>query len=708
MRGQTIAQACVAVLFSLILAACGGGGPSISLLPGGSSSSSSSSGSSSSGSSSSGSSSGTTSSSSSGSSSSACTSVNLLASSNQLPSAASQQSNGVTLSALCKDGNNNAVSGASITFAASAGLVQVTQGTTDATGTALAVLTTGGDVTNQTVTVKAANASASSSQLIAVEGTSVQIAGASVIGSGTQSTYTVTLSDSSNKGVPNQKLTVTSALGNTITSTSLTTDTSGHATFVYTGVTGGSDTLTVASTVLNANGTFSVAVSGTTLTFTQPSNTAQAIPFNTPTSVQIKYINKGSPVAGATVNFSTSRGTLSSTAPATPCTKTSSSPTSLSATTDSSGLASVFLCTDGSQGAGGVIFTAAVSGGGPSASVPLTFSATTAAAITVEATPSTIAPTTSSTVRAIVYDKSDNLVQGQVVNFTLTDPTGGSLSAASGVTDQSGTVSVIYTATKTSSAQGGVQISASVNGTSIVTPNPAKITVGGQALRITLGTGNTISVLDATRYQLPYSVIITDSAGNPVPNATFNLTLQSVAYQKGFMVFSGGVWSPYPPSLVPASDNDFNSATAQGGSASNILYKLPFGCITEDPTNSGIFNPQTMDYNGNGALDPGAVASVPPTVALDSTGSAQFFITYPKDHAYWVEVLLTGTASVAGTETTATAEFVLAGIASDYTSATTAPPGEISPYGDGANEPPKLDPTTGNEIVTANNCKSPN
>jgi hypothetical protein len=293
-------------------------------------------------------------------------------------------------------------------------------------------------------------------------------------------------------------------------------------------------------------------------------------------------------------------------------------------------------------------------------------------------------------------------VQGQLVDFVLSDPTGGTLSAASGVTDQSGSASVTYHATSVSSSQGGVQISASVNGTTVSTPVPAEITVGGQALRITLGTGNSNAVLDATRYQMPYSVVVTDSAGNAVPNATFSLSIMSVAYLKGAWVVCQagttlpavchGMTSPdwVQISTISPTDPHYNGYPPGSTPPSqfNILFEVPFGCLTEDPQNTGIYS-STLDYNGNGVLDPGAVASVPSSVTLDSTGSAQFFITYPKDHAQWVEVLLTGIASVAGTETTATSEFVLPILASDISNLQVSPPGATSPYGiaDACNDP---------------------
>ena len=58
------------------------------------------------------------------------------------------------------------------------------------------------------------------------------------------------------------------------------------------------------------------------------------------------------------------------------------------------------------------------------------------------------------------------------------------------------------------------------------------------------------------------------------------------------------------------------------------------------------------------------------------------YITYPKDRANWVEVELTGVATVAGTESTSQAIYVLPILASDITVQTVSPPGQPSPYGD--------------------------
>jgi hypothetical protein len=92
------------------------------------------------------------------------------------------------------------------------------------------------------------------------------------------------------------------------------------------------------------------------------------------------------------------------------------------------------------------------------------------------------------------------------------------------------------------------------------------------------------------------------------------------------------------------------------------------------------------DLNQNGVLDPGGVATVSPSpVTTDSTGTANVTIYYPEDHANWVQVKLTATATVAGTQTTTSAIFYLPILATYLTNTSASPPGAVSPYGTSAN-----------------------
>ena len=112
--------------------------------------------------------------------------------------------------------------------------------------------------------------------------------------------------------------------------------------------------------------------------------------------------------------------------------------------------------------------------------------------------------------------------------------------------------------------------------------------------------------------------------------------------------------------------------------------------MSEDVAGNGILT-AAEDYNGNGKLDPGLVASTDNgSQTTANGGTASVNIIYPKDHANWVAVKLTATATVSGTQSSTSSSFVLPGAASDFDTETVSPPGAISPYG------------------TAGTCKDPN
>jgi hypothetical protein len=570
-------------------------------------------------------------------------SVNTLTLTTSVPQISSDGSQSATLTALVRDVNNNVVTSTPVSFQSSSGALQVTQGTTGASGTATATLTAAGDPTNRTITVNATAGSLKATTTVAVVGTKLTLSGPSSLVQGTSGTYTATLVNSAGAGIQGQTVTVTSSNGNTLSPASFTTDSNGSGTFQLTASNTGSDTVTVAA--LGTQATQSLTVSGQAFSFSAPAANAQ-IPIGTAATVSVTWVSSGTPVVGQVVNFSTTRGTLSA----------------LTATTNSSGVATVSIS---STTAGPAVISA--SGSGASAQVNVAFIATSPSAIEVQASPSTISTKGQSTITATVRDANNNLVQGQTVNFSIVqDSTGGSLSAASAITNAQGQASVVYTASTTTSATNGVLISASIPSTSVT--GQASLTVGGQTLFLSLGTGNTIVALNSTQYELPYSVQAIDSSGNGVSGVNVTFTVTSLGYLKGQRVWSGTEWTT--TSNTSATDPD-----------AYVLSGVN-GCLSEDVNNNGILDPGE-DYNKNGKLDPGLVASTDVGSATTGTGgTASLNIIYPKDHSYYVAVRLTATATVQGTQSSTSVSFWLPGLASDFATQTTAPPGyPTSPYG---------------------------
>jgi len=234
-----------------------------------------------------------------------------------------------------------------------------------------------------------------------------------------------------------------------------------------------------------------------------------------------------------------------------------------------------------------------------------------------------------------------------------------------------------------------------------------------------LGTTNVLELLPAgcvssgtvtppavacTQFGDPFSVLAVDTAGNPVSGANVTLTIKALYYYKGSFVLNG-----------TGTDNATNAtAWVQNGGASFVVGDQQ--CPNEDGTSpvataqyngqldpgedgcgpvvysgqkvESLPTPNPLGYacnaygNQNGQLDPGVTAvTSPSTVTTDSTGTASFLVIYPQNEANWVQVELTATTTVSGSQSSKSLVFVLPILASDLTDTSVSPPGQFSPYG---------------------------
>jgi hypothetical protein len=573
-----------------------------------------------------------------------------------LPQIPSDGSKEATITAYVRDANNNLVTGQAVTFTATSGGLAVTRGTTDASGSAVATLNPFGDPTNRTITVTATAGSANATVTVSVIGTKLTLTGPATLVLGTPaSTFTAALTNSAGNGIASQTITLTSALGNSITPASFTTDATGSKTFTVNPTVSGSDTITATGEGLTT--TLPVAVSNQNFAFTTPAANAATpnIAIGAPgTTVVVTWLSGTTPQVNQTVNFVATRGT----------------PSTFAATTNAQGQASYTLT---STTAGPSLITATgvvTTGTAPSTQTTVNFIATTPASLSLQPSPSTVPVQGQSTLTATVRDAAGNLVANKLIDFTLTDTTGGSLSAGSVTTDSGGQAQVVYTAGTTTSANNGVSVKATVDSAMSVF-GTTTLTVAGQTVFLDLGTGNTIVALDQTQYSLPYSVRAHDQAGHGVNNVTVSFQVISLGYMKGVQVYGAiipNVWDPVP-THTPA--NDANGYQLLGLD----------GCVTEDTQHDGILA-HANDYNGDGKIWPGTVVNTDVLNALTGTdGYATVNLIYAKDHAKWVAVRLLATATVSGTETTTSRDFWLPGLSADYTSQSQQPPGYFSPYG---------------------------
>jgi hypothetical protein len=563
-----------------------------------------------------------------------------------VPQIPSDSTKAATITALVRNAQNQFVQGVTVSFTATSGGLTVTQATTDVNGAAIATLDAAGDPTDRTITVTATAGTSTASVPVAVIGTKLTLTGPANLVQGAVGTYTVALTDAGGNGIPNETVLLTSANGNTLSAASVITDSTGQKTFTMTATKGGADTVT--ATTLGLQATQATNVSAQSFAFTAPAaNTL--IDIGVMSTVTVAWTSAGAPQVGQTVTFSATRGTLSAG----------------SAVTNASGNASVMIS---STTAGPSVVSASATG--VTAQQSIVFIATTPTAVSVQASPGTIVTQGQSTITATVRDVNNNLVQGQVVNFSITqDATGGSLSVASATTNAQGQASTVYTASTTTSATNGIVISATVQGFTGVTGSTT-LTVGGEAVFLSLGTGNLISDFSVTQYSLPYSVQAVDAGGNGVNNVTVTFNVTSLGYVKGQRFWNSSTWATA-------------TNTLPGDPYAYILAGVN-GCRTEDLLGNGILEPGE-DYNNNGKLDPGLVVSTDVGSAVTANGgSAAVNLIYPKDHSYYVAVKLTVAATVNGTQSSSVASFWLPGLAADFSTETVAPPGPTSPYGTAA------------------------
>jgi hypothetical protein len=597
--------------------------------------------------------------------------IQLLASSPQMPSSGTPAT-AVDLTAIVIDATGQAVAGSTVVFSTgtdpSALLTNISGGgVSDANGGVTAKLNLGSNKSNRFISVTASTQGATASTGVDVTGTTITVSGSSSLAFGAQTTLTFSLKDSAGVALPGFPMTIGSAAGNAISPAIGTTNSAGQVVATVTANVGGNDTIT--ATAAGASKTQALTISGAGFTFTTPAATTN-IALNTSTPISVHWTNAGSPVSGQPVTFAATRGTI----------------TGSPSTTNVSGDTPVVSIT--STSAGPATITASGPNGTPAATLDVVFVATTASSIAVQAIPSTIQvtippvpPATStgqtsntSTISVVVRDAANNLVKNAGVNFTVTaDSSGGSLASPRAITDVNGSASVTYTAGTISSGQTttGVTIRADVTdigGVVIATiTGTTSLTVSGQSLLVRLGTDNLVQSVPPLNKKT-WVAIVTDAAGNAVAGATVRFALRPGRFDKGTFQLPAPspavqVWTFTPKATCPNEDVNFNGI---------------IDIISPGPP------PVTEDTNGNGSLDPSGVATVNASAVTDANGIANAVITYPKDHAFWAEVILEARTGVSSNDPPALATFFLVGLASDYSDLTVSPPGQTSPYGAGA------------------------
>ena len=232
----------------------------------------------------------------------------------------------------------------------------------------------------------------------------------------------------------------------------------------------------------------------------------------------------------------------------------------------------------------------------------------------IRITSTTSASSNTATISVTVLDTGNVVIPNQTV--TLTTTTGSQLSAGPYVTDTSGTVTAVLTLNGVSTAT----VTAAA-GTITATDNiTISGTTGGTANKLSVAEDTTlITVSNTGLYQLPVSVLVTDTLGNPVPNASVSVSVEPVGYYKG-TIDNTTCFAVYSPAVPFAVNN--NSVISIGGVATTVGASAMAGDITASAN-------------------------------TDGSGTATFTWTFLKQYAGWVVAQLSvSTATAQNVQTT--------------------------------------------------------
>jgi hypothetical protein len=588
------------------------------------------------------------------------------------PSITSDARQVVQLYATVKSDANVALAGIPVSFSASGTGVTlaVSQPTTDANGQVSAQLSLD-DPENRSVTVRVNANGVGASTTIEVVGTTTAISGPSSIAVNSPGTYQVVVKDASGAPVAGKSVQLTSAAGSSVSMATSQTDAQGRVEVVVTPTKTGSDTLTASAA--GATGVLALQVSSTSIAFTAPADHAEIVVGST-TQVSSLLLDFGNPVGSARVSFGATRGSFTPSAALTGVDGVAFS-NIVSPYAGTSMLTAT--APNGSVASRSVLFV-----GGPSNKLELQAWPSNLGVTLPGSTPDT------SQIIAIVRDRADNPVKGVRVDFSASDPSNGiGLSQAYAISDEFGRASVSFYPGPQPTGTNQVTVAAqTVRCTDITTgtvtrdltreecasaslamaalpmlTDQTSLTVGRRALQVRIGTGNETAQLDAVYNEVPYAVLVTDSAGNPARGVTLNASVVSLNYR-------AGNWIPIPD-------------CADGEPCWQLIGPT---CTGEDVNRNLRLDPGE-DRNSDGMLTPGSVATAyfsdSSGVAqgtTDANGSATLQVRYLRDRSARVSVVLRVSASVPdGTEGAASASFVLPMLSSDVTDKAVAPPGAL-------------------------------
>jgi hypothetical protein len=249
--------------------------------------------------------------------------------------------------------------------------------------------------------------------------------------------------------------------------------------------------------------------------------------------------------------------------------------------------------------------------------------------------------TNRSEIRALFLGKDNKPVKNVRVQFDLAgdrNSIGGTLASGNQTlySDSNGVVTTSYAPGSRSSPTDGVTVRACFGGKDTdpdlvnkVTCRNVTLSVTAEPLGVSIGT-NELIIVDELTYTKKYLVSVTDAAGVAKSDVSISASVSLPRYRKG----------------------EYKIVAAKWVKVWNNLLGYDLSCLNEDGNKNGVLD-IGEDVNSDLQLWP-RKPDVILKVLQDKTrvdGTAEIQLTYAKDHASWVDALITVSASgVLGSE----------------------------------------------------------
>ncbi|PSF09134.1 hypothetical protein C7H08_05945 [Marinobacter halophilus] len=512
--------------------------------------------------------------------------------------------------------------------------LQVARSTTDETGTAKALLSTRQNPKNRPATVKATVGGIEASITVNITGTTLALDGPTNISVGSSGTYTATLLDSEGNGVPLEIISIDSPLPNI---TTLNTDDEGEASFALEPSAAGTYPVEILAfsgeSVLSAS--LEISVSDSNFQFTSPGPGSE-VPIDSASNLTFAWSENNLGVSNEPITISLTRGLIDNSL-------------SYQANTDANGEIATTISSDS---AGPATIVARSETSGLETSMIFEFVAITPDSLVVQASQTQVKPQEQSKITAVVRDANNNLVKGQRVQFNIQQGYG-ELSTPDAITSSLGRASTVFTAGNSGSGAEQTIITATLASDNTI-QDQALLTVTDGALRLSIGTGNTLAEENSATYLKEWVVFVSDANGQPVENAEVELTVLPSRYFKGF-------WQP--------------GICGTGTEPNCWVANETASCPAEDVNRNGKLD-SGEDVNASGELEPtNEAVAVANSSASTEDGSYGFALKYPQSACRWTEVTVQAKVNVpGGSEYSETATTTLSCLASDLSNLDVTPP----------------------------------